>query len=173
MFPLVVVMGMMSTGVSAATITLEGYPGAGDTLSCNDCSGFTGNLSGPISLSATVADDYPMPGNSNETSQLGLLNSLLALFDPSRDPVSYVNKTDGDGNGFETNRQFFSIKKATQMWLFENLSGGTVTVKLEGNTEDYSNWTEYGMVVPLPAAFWLFGIALLGFVGFSRRRILG
>jgi hypothetical protein len=111
-----------------------------------------------------------MPGSSNETAQLGLLNDLLALFAPPRGPVSYVNKTDGDGNGFETNREYFSIKKSTEMWFFQNLTGGTVTVNLEGRTDDYSNWTEYGAVVPVPAAVWLFGTALIGLFGFSKRR---
>ena len=88
-------------------------------------------------------------------SQLSLLNQLLAIFDPARDPVSDVNKIDGDGSGFTTNLQYFSIKKSTEMWFFENTSGGTVTVQLTGLTEPYSHWTEYGPEVspiPVPAA---------------------
>jgi hypothetical protein len=167
---LALIAGSVSTGISASTIAMDNYNGAGNTISCTGCSGFVGPFpSGPISLSITDADKYDMPGSSNEAAQLGLLNDLLALFGPPRGPVSYVNKTDGDGNSFETNRQYFSIKKSTEMWFFQNLSGGTVSVNLEGRTEDYSNWTEYG-VVPVPAAVWLFGTALIGLFGFGKRR---
>lgn len=167
---LALIAGLVSTGISASIITMDDYNGGGNTLSCTGCSGFVGSFpSGPISLSPTNADKYNMPGSSNETAQLGLLNDLLALFEPPRGPVSYVNKTDGDGNSFETNREYFSIKKSTEMWFFQNLTGGTVTINLDGRTEDYSNWTEYGAVVPVPAAFWLFGTALVGFIGISRR----
>lgn len=164
---LALIAGVVSTGVSANTITLADYNGAGSALSCTGCSGFVG--SDPVSLDIDNADRYAMPGSSNPTAQLTLLNMLLADFDPARAAVSDVNQTTGDGDGFETNRQYFSIKKSTGMWFFENLSGGIVTVNLEGKTEDYSNWTEYGAAVPVPAAFWLFGTALIGFIGFSRR----
>ena len=69
-----------------------------------------------------------------------------------------------------TDRQYFSIKQAQQTFYFENTSGGTLTVDL-GTANDYSHWTEYGTVsaVPVPATVWLFGTALIGFIGFSRR----
>ena len=31
----------------------------------------------------------------------------------------------------------------------------------------------FGRVVPIPAAVWLFGTALIGFIGYSRRRVIG
>ena len=174
--------GAVSTGVNANTITMNDYNGAGDTVSCVlGCEGFVGPFSlgppitgGPISLSLTMADAYPQtqgPGGSSAANELIRLNQLLALFADPRDPVSYVNKVDGDGDSFTTSLQYFSIKKSTDLWFFENTSGGAVTVNLEGRTEDYSHWTEYGppSVVPVPAAFWLFGTALIGFIGFSRR----
>jgi hypothetical protein len=34
---------------------------------------------------------------------------------------------------------------------------------------DYTFRTYYTAVVPVPAAVWLFGTALIGFIGFSRR----
>ena len=36
-------------------------------------------------------------------------------------------------------------------------------------SETFAVWTSAG-TVPVPAAIWLFGTALLGFVGMSRRR---
>jgi hypothetical protein len=176
---LALIGGAVSMSVSANTISMDDYNGAGNTVSCdgtddNDaCFGFVGSLPlGPISLDDANADKFDQNGSSDEAAELALLNSLLILFDPERATVGDANKTDGDGDGFETNSQYFSIKKATELWFFENTSGGTVTVNLEGSTENYSHWTEYGppvSEVPVPAAFWLFGTALVGFIGMSRR----
>ena len=49
-------------------------------------------------------------------------------------------------------------------WLLSSWAGGTEVVQLNINV------TEIAVnPVPVPAAFWLFGTALLGFVGMSRR----
>jgi hypothetical protein len=47
-----------------------------------------------------------------------------------------------------------------------------VGLKVQGIDPDgeYSDWFVSRNVVPLPAAAWLFGSALLGFVGWSKRR---
>ncbi len=166
---------MVSTSVNANIITMNGYNGAGDTVSCvQGCAGFVGPYpAGDISLSLTEADEYPQAGNP--TGELARLNELLALFDPARTPVANVNKIDVAGNGFSTSLQYFSIKQANDLFYFENTSGGTVTVALQGLTENYSHWTEYGPAVsqvPVPAAIWLFGTALVGFIGVSRRRVV-
>jgi hypothetical protein len=168
---LALIAGTVSTGVSANTINMVGYEGAGNTVSCVlGCSGFVGPYpAGPISLSTALANEYPQAGNP--AGELARLNELLALFATPRTPVTDVNKIDVAGNGFSTSLQYFSIKQATDLFFFENTSGGEVFVNLLGNTVDYSHWTEYGppAVVPVPAAFWLFGTALIGFIGFSRR----
>jgi hypothetical protein len=161
------VVGVTSTGVGANTLTMENY-GTNNTVECvQGCMGFIGTS--VISLSATTAHDYPTAGNP--TAERDALNVLLAAFDPARAPVTFVNKTDGDGSGFSTSLQYFSIKKLTKLWFFENTSGGSLTVDLGTSVDDYSHWTEYGPVsaVPVPAAAWLFGTALIGFIGFSRR----
>ena len=170
---LALITGMVSTGASANIITMNGYNGAGDTVSCvQGCAGFVGPYpGGVISLSLTEADEYPQAGNP--AGELARLNELLALFNPVRTPVANVNKIDVAGNGFTTSLQYFSIKQATDLFYFENTSGGALTVSLQGSTENYSHWTEYGPAVsqvPVPAAIWLFGTALFGFVGMSRRR---
>jgi hypothetical protein len=185
---LALIGGAASMGASANTINMADYNGSGDTVSCNGldsgaCLGFVGAFSvgpptsGLISLDDANADDYPQNGSSNATEELARLNELLALFNPARNPplVTHVNKTDGDGSGFSTSLQYFSIKKANELWYFENTSGGAVTVNLLGDADDYSHWTEYGTpsAVPIPAAAWLFGTALIGFVGMSRRRKVG
>ena len=184
---LALIGGAASMGASANTITMDDYNGSGgNTVSCNGtdsgaCLGFVGAFSvgpptsGLISLDDANADDYPKNGSSDADAELARLNELLALFNPARDAVTYVNKTDGDGSGFSTSLQYFSIKKANELWFFENKTGGAVTVNLLRDTDDYSHWTEYGTpsAVPVPAAAWLFGTALIGFVGMSRRRKVG
>jgi hypothetical protein len=166
-----IALGMASTGVSANTITMANYNGGNgtDTLECTlSCEGFVGT--GPYSLSTTNAIDFAGVGSS-EAAELAKLNELLAGLDSgARAPVSHVFKDDNGGGGFTTNRQYFSIKQGTDIWYFENTSGGTLTVDL-GTNNDYSHWTEYGPMsaVPVPAAAWLFGTALIGFIGFSRR----
>jgi hypothetical protein len=166
-------VGVTSTGVSANTITMANYNGGNGTptVDCTlSCEGFVVGATPPsFSLSTTDAIDFPL--NGNPTDELAKLNELLAGLATPRDPVTYVNKTDLGGNGFTTDRQYFSIKQGVFIWYLENTSGGTLTVDLGPDTNDYSHWTEYGPVsaVPVPAAVWLFGTALIGFVGMSRR----
>jgi hypothetical protein len=163
------VVGVTSTGVSANTITMANYNGGAGTVDCTlSCEGFIGTTPS-FSLSTTDAIDFFLNGNPD--AELAKLNELLAGLAPPRDPVNFVNKTDLAGNGFTTDRQYFSIKQSTEIWYFENTSGGSLTVALGTNTNNYSHWTEYGppSAVPVPAAAWLFGTALIGFIGFSRR----
>ena len=164
-------VGVTSTGVSANTITMANYNAGVGTVDCTlSCEGFIIGATPPaFSLSTSDAIDFPLNGDPDD--ELAKLNELLAGLATPRDPVTYVNKTDLGGNGFTTDRQYFSIKQATEIWYFENTSGGSLTVELGTNTNDYSHWTEYGPVsaVPVPAAVWLFGTALIGFVGMSRR----
>jgi hypothetical protein len=164
-------VGVTSTGVSANTITMANYNGGAGTVECTQiCVGFFFCTTSSYSLSTTDAIDFPLNGNPDD--ELAKLNELLAGLDPARDPVTYVNKTDTAGDTFMTDLQYFSIKQATEIWYFENTSGGSLTVELGTDTNNYSHWTEYGVVspVPVPAAVWLFGTALIGLVGFSKRR---
>ena len=167
------VVVVTSTGVSANTITMANYNGGigTDTLDCTlSCEGFVVGATPPAyALSTTNAIDFTGVGSS-DAAELAKLNELLAGLDPARAAVTYYNKDDNAGDGFTTDRQYFSIKQASQIFFFENTSGGTLTVDL-GTANDYSHWAEYGAMsaVPVPAAFWLFGTALIGFIGFSRR----
>jgi hypothetical protein len=164
-------VGVTSTGVSANTITMANYNSGAGTVDCTlSCEGFIVGATPPaFSLSTSDAIDFPLNGDPDD--ELAKLNELLAGLVPARDPVTFVDKTDTAGDGFTTDRQYFSIKQATEIWFFENTSGGILTVDLGTNTNNYSHYTEYGALsaVPVPAAVWLFGTALIGFIGFSRR----
>ncbi len=167
---------LLAGGANATTITLDGYNGSIKDITCNpSCEAFVGPNPGTIALSSTDGAAYPMNGNSSEPLELALLNELLVQFDPARSTVSYVNKTDTEANTYTTDRQYFSIKKQNNLWFFENTSGVEVTVTALG--EEWSHTTEYGPIdqveppseVPVPAAAWLFGSALLG-LGVVKRR---
>ena len=160
---------LLAGAANANTISLAGYNGPSNQITCvPSCSGFIGPNPGLIQLSGTDADAYASAGNP--TGELARLNELLVQFNPARDTVNYVNKTDVEQNTYTTDLQYFSIKKSTSLWYFENTSGGTVTVTALGDA--WSHTTEYGppAVVPLPATAWLFGSALLGLVSVSRRK---
>lgn len=102
---------------------------------------------------------------ANEASFLNVL--LGQVGDP--DVVAGDSfKDDAGGSTFTTNREYFSIKQAGFIAFFKNVSGGDLTVAF--NPNDFSHWSGHGRVVPLPAAAWLFGSAVLGLVAIGRRR---
>ena len=162
---------LLAMNANANTITLAGYKGSSSDMTCApDCNGFIGSSSGTISLSTTNAAGYDKAGSP--TAELAKLNALLAQFDSAQDPVSFVNKIDESASTFTTNRQYFSIKKSKNLWFFENSTGGDLTITALGS--DWSHATEYGSLsvsaVPLPAAAWLFGSALLGLIAVAKRK---
>lgn len=67
------------------------------------------------------------------------------------------------------NIQFLALESVNYDWLQLSGFGG-------GSSRIYGNWTYYGYTpseitaVPLPATAWLFGSALLGLAGITRRR---
>ena len=168
-FSMAFVMFLWTGNASANAIDALNI-GVSEDVICNGtdagaCSGFFGSIGDPVALSLTRATNYPKQGNP--TAELGFLNDLLD--DVGLPNVSFVDKTDTAGNGFTTNRQYFSIKKGLDIWYFANNTSGALNV--DWLPEAYSHYTEYGAakVVPLPAAVWLFGSALIGVVGFARR----
>ncbi|MFN2200426.1 MAG: VPLPA-CTERM sorting domain-containing protein [Caldilineaceae bacterium] len=103
---------------------------------------------------------------SSDAKELGFLNDLLK--DLGEPEVTYYNKVDQPLSEFTTNRLYFLIKKSAWTAFFKNTSGGSVTVSFDPDT--FSHYAEMGSVVPIPAAAWLFGSALLGMVGIGYRR---
>ncbi len=69
---------------------------------------------------------------------------------------------------------YFTIKKSTELAFFKNDGSVPVTFSLSGGNSSADNkWshvTGFGAVVPIPAAVWLFGSALVGIAGLGYRR---
>ena len=147
------------------SIVMDNYGGGGGSVVCDSCLGFTTPVVATV-LSSTSADSYVKPGSP--ASELTALNGLIALIPDA--PVGSVSAGGGAGNSFSTDREYFSVKKGTLIWYFQNTKG-PIDVSVRG--AEYSHWTEYGesvAEVPIPAAAWLFGSGLIGLVGLKRRR---
>ena len=92
--------------------------------------------------------------------------------------VATITVGGGGGNpfvnyGFSTIQPFqFQLGQggATSLFFFEELDSASVL--LIANDESTSHDFEGALVsaVPVPAAVWLFGTALIGLVGFSKRK---
>jgi hypothetical protein len=56
-------------------------------------------------------------------------------------------------------------------WLFDSiLSAGSHVITLGGTTNGPSSGYQLNVQTPIPAAIWLFGSALMGLTGLSRRK---
>ena len=113
----------------------------------------------------------------------GAYDTILALYDSTGDLV-----TDDDGN--TQNDDCDSPSSIASCQMFSSLAGGTYIAGVaEYNALFADSWTLFNNpfmakgsiildinvsaanvgAVPVPAAVWLFGTALIGFVGMSRR----
>jgi hypothetical protein len=175
------VLGLMTQYTSANTISitheLDGdlisKGGAPWQASCDE----TGpgpcmmGLEGPAtaSMSASIATAYDKQGSP--LSELTFLNSLLGL--GGTDLITGTTDIAGSGNSFETSFQYFAIKQSSYIMYFENLTGESLRVMFDN---EFSHVTGFGQQltppseVPLPAAVWLFGSALLGLGAIGRRK---
>ena len=133
--------------------------------------GFLGDptVANDVSLDTAKVTGHAFSGNP--TAEATFLNSLLDNMGLPNVSVP-GDKTDEALGEFTTDRLYFSIKQGagedTFTAFFKNNSGGAVTVSFDPN--NFSHYTEYGAVVPIPAAVWLFGSALLGIAGIGARR---
>ncbi len=175
--------------VDGTTVTYEitGVPSTpiqGDNVSkttCNDLSGLTCDFDG-----IGIKDDETTGAIEQiiiTFSDVVELTSayFLDLFAGEQASVSngletiYINSSNANSIGYQ--------QSSTDSNIFEGLGlGGTQFIfsalNLYGDdgTNDYAlagldvNYAPGNPDVPLPAAFWLFGSALLGFMGFSRKK---
>ncbi len=124
----------------------------------------------PAVLSEDSATGYEV-GDASAENELAFLNGLLD--DLGLEQETQALQYDSPAQSFTTDLEYFSIKQEDWTAYFVNMSGGSVTVEFE--TTNFSHWTGYGDPVPsdpipIPAAAWLFGSALIGFVGIARRK---
>jgi hypothetical protein len=165
---------LLSMTAHANQIELDGYPGKSVfDIDCSpSCEGFFVDSS-PSDLTLSVTDASAYTAVWTESQQLAALNVLLSQLDTTRTPATYANKTIGPASTFTTNQHYLSLYKwngSGKLWFFENTSGGDLTVTALG--PDWAHSTEYGAVsaVPVPAAAWLFGSALLAILTVARRK---
>jgi hypothetical protein len=154
-------------GITGGSLTVSGSP-----------SEITGGTSG--SLSSTNADLYDLP-NSNESTEAQALDILLDGLDDNDWVGSDGAKTDAGGIdtlSFTSTAGYIAFAigggQLDGKHFFLGLgSPGLVNLVYNKNGQTgggFSHYTEFGVSpVPVPAAIWLFGTALIGFIGISRR----
>lgn len=175
---LVMLVGISS--VQAATLSIDVGNGFG-TLSWDDAQGVVVGLVGnPATESNSDAELYnlgdlvpPPPNGSNPEREASALNVLTGN---STAFTTGAWKEDNGASPFTISHEYFTLKfgknRGYDHAFFRIISGGPITftyVKGE-NGLGLSHKTAFGNPVPLPAAAYLFGSALLGMVGIGYRR---
>jgi hypothetical protein len=182
---------VLSTGgVHADTIgiqTFSGAPpgppdGAAYQLECTstDCDihGITASEDPPTSQ-GNVNDNTSTAFfgvNANPADEADALATLLGI-DQSLVVAGDTTENPGSDTTFSSDALWFSVKQGLWTAFFRNNSGGTLELSFERDLDqgagfegvEYSNVTEFS-VVPIPAAAWLFGSALVGMAGVGYRR---
>jgi hypothetical protein len=96
------------------------------------------------------------------------LNDILGLTGTGSEITGAV-KFDDEASSFEGMvYEYWAIKKSNSIAFFKNETGAPINFSMSG--DEWSHVTGFGAVVPIPAAAWLFGSALLGLAGMGYRR---
>lgn len=148
--------------LTTALATLSGTGSVGDVL------GFTG-----VNVTSST-EAYAFAVNSSEATETAFMNSLT-----NNNPiVTFAGKDESGTNSFEITQRYFSVKFGN----YNNGNGGTAFFEIMSNSSieltfnkidnnsGLSHVTQYSSPVPLPAAAWLFGSALMGVAGIGYRR---
>lgn len=165
----------MSLAPGATTITgwTVGGPGGGiDWLTTPGWGADTGSKSVDLQLYGN---------NSISTSIPTITGNVYSLSFGAAANTAYITNTGVVSAGSLVNHVFtaafsnnFSNQSFTPSTFLFNATGPTTTITFQGTGLN----TQYGPVidsvsvsaVPVPAAFWLFGSALAGLIGFGRRK---
>lgn len=122
-------------------------------------------FNGIVGVNSWIGTALPDLGSEND---LAVLNGLLA--EAGRDSVDSVNHVYAAGNSFSSDSEYFAITNTDWTVFFYNMSGSELTVNF-GPT-GFSRWAEFDSTpsaVPIPAAIWHFGAAMLGLTMIARR----
>jgi hypothetical protein len=151
--------GALSTGKNANSFALQSYTAIEPVLTnAGQIGAWLGKVNGPSGANgANVASIDPT--SATESFYRANLTGLGPL-------------TGGDGAGTQN-----GISSADFFWLTNNIGVdvndfntrqklGTFAL----NANNQLTWNSSAAAVPLPGAVWLFGSALMAFLGYSRRR---
>jgi hypothetical protein len=132
----------------------------------------TGGSKGDLGLDADIYDI----GSNNPTNEALALDYLIDGIlnnDPvAADGVKNEDVTDDDFS-FYSSAEYIAFKVGAGHFFIALTSPGIINVVFDKNGETgagLSHYTEFNISpIPVPAAMWLFGTALIGFIGISRR----
>lgn len=111
--------------------------------------------------------DFSSPGSPNH------LPGGDAYFD---NPADYGAHTNGIKPGVDSSTEYITflanLGTTSYQSLLDAINEGTFRIGLhvQGILPDGQDWSDAYSTVPVPAAAWLFGTALIGFMATSRRR---
>ena len=174
----------ISSGANANRVELRIYNPETGILFCGDndavvaCAGFIGSVgANSADLDEDFSDEQIAPSGGAD-DELDLLNDLIASLTPPGEAVEGYFKDDSAKSSTTITREYFALKQAGDIFFFKNL-GGSLEIKMmvdkDGDGENleeqlWSHSTQFGKVVPIPAAAWLFGTGLIGLAGIARKR---
>ena len=150
-------LGGVETGVAFASYDYYSfYALAGTSVIIDvDCGYWAGNSSDPC------GDSSPLGG--------GEFDSYIRLIRPSGVEVASNDDSDFDPFDTGTDENLDSFLEYTMLepglWVIEVSDGGSAISKFDSYQLNVSL-----SAVPVPAAVWLFGTALVGLVGFGKRK---
>jgi hypothetical protein len=170
--------GLFSGAVQANTITLDpAFTGFADTVECDpSCEGLVGDAPNG-DWDFENAEVYSLDTNASPAEELAQLNNILGLTGTGDAIVGAFKPPEFDEEASSFTGMpylYFAIKKGGEIAYFQNTSGVPVDFTLSGGNDPaeddlWSHVTGFGPVVPIPAAVWLFGSALVGLVGIGYR----
>ena len=121
------------------------------------------------------ADLYDI-GNNSVENEAQALDILIDGLDDDDFIGADGTQTDAfgvDSLSFNSTAAYIAFKIGAGHFFLSLVAPGDVTIAFDKNGQQkggFSHYTEFGVsAIPVPAAAWLFGTALIGFIGFSRR----
>ena len=158
----------LPANASLLTFYDDGLTPSGErfTLSCLlTCQAWDG-----VDFLGTDGDLFDLANNGEQT-EIDEVNSITG------ETYTSLAKTDRGGVSsamFTSSAEYILIKigQGPDVGIIRNLSAGNkFTFTATGQGAGFSHSSEFGRIpaVPVPAAVWLFGTALIGFIGISRR----
>jgi hypothetical protein len=135
------------------------------SVGCTGCSAYEGTSPTTWGVDGDLFE-LTNSGSGSETSEV---NSIT-----DEDYADWSAKDETGTMTFTSSAEYILIKigqTPNYGLIMNSLVDNTFIFTEIGRGAGLSHVTEFGQisVVPVPAAFWLFGSALLGFVGMSRR----